>query len=112
MAARQAFKAAEAVREAAENDAKLVESKMVPISVLVSRKTKRLYVCQAFQQVFESPVTIENPELPIGTTLYTALRYTPDDSSLFWSALAMYPKAKPAPDRRSGFGKWQAEPML
>ena len=63
---------------------------MAPISVFISRKTQRLYVRQAFQPVFESPVTIQNPDDPIGTTIFTALGYMSDDADLRWSALAMY----------------------
>ena len=101
MAARDAFRAAEADRVAAENEAKLVESKMMPVSVLISRKTQRLYIRQAFRQVFEGAVTIQDPDRPIGTTLFTALRYTDNDSGLRWSAFTMYAKARVTPDHRS-----------
>jgi hypothetical protein len=101
MAARDAFRAAEAHRVAAESEAKLVESKMMPVSVLISRKTQRLYVRQAFQPVFEGAVTIQDPERPIGTTLFTALRYADDDSGLHWNALTMYAKPGVASDHRS-----------
>jgi L,D-transpeptidase catalytic domain len=101
MAARDAFRAAEVDRVAAENEARLVESKMMPVSVLISRKMQRLYIRQAFQQVFEGAVTIQDPDRPIGTTLFTALRYTDDYSGLHWSALTMYAKPRVAPDHRS-----------
>jgi hypothetical protein len=101
MAARDAFRAAETVRAAAENEAKLAESKMMPVSVLISRKTQRLYIRQAFQQVFEGVVTIQDPDRPIGTTLFTALRYTDDESGLHWSALTMYAKPRVASNHRS-----------
>jgi hypothetical protein len=104
MAARDAFRAAEVDRVAAETEAKLVESKMMPVSVLISRKTQRLYIRQAFQQVFEGAVTIQDPDRPIGTILFTALRYTNDGSGLRWSALTMYAKPRVAPDARSRGG--------
>jgi hypothetical protein len=110
VAARDAFRAAETDRVAAENDAKLVESKMMPVSILISRKTQRLYIRQAFQQVFEGAVTIQDPDRPIGTTLFTALRYTDDDSGLHWSALTMYAKPSVPPDHR--FRAAAREPMM
>jgi hypothetical protein len=110
MAARNAFRAADVDRVAAEDEARLVESKMMPVSVLISRKTQRLYIRQAFQQVFEGAVTIQDPDRPIGTTLFTALRYTDDNSGLHWSALTMYAKPRVAPDHRSRGGA--REPMI
>jgi hypothetical protein len=47
-----------------------------PISVLVSRKTQRLYVRRDFEPLFDSPVTIVDPDRPIGTHVYTALAQT------------------------------------
>ncbi len=44
-----------------------------PVSIFISRKTQRLYVRQAFQPVLEIPVTIQDPDLPIGTHVFTAL---------------------------------------
>jgi hypothetical protein len=110
VAAREEYKAAEAERVAAEEEVKLVESKMVPISVLISRKTQRLYVRQAFKPIFETGVTIQKPDDPIGTTLYIALNYMPDDMGLRWSALAMYPIPKAA--RARGRGESHAESAM
>jgi hypothetical protein len=103
-AAREEVKAAEAVRVAAQIAAKQAENKMAPVSVLVSLKTQRLYVRQAFKPIFETPITISNPETPIGTTIYTALSYTGDGSDVRWSALAMYPTgagAEPASGQKA-----------
>ena len=44
-----------------------------PISVFVSRKTGRLYVRKGFDEVFEAPVTIAEPDKPLGTHVFTAL---------------------------------------
>jgi hypothetical protein len=65
-------------------------AKAAPISVFISRKTQRLYARQAFQPIFESAVTIQNPDAPIGTIIFTALSYVNDGAELRWSALAMY----------------------
>jgi hypothetical protein len=102
-AARTAANAAEAARTAAQNEAKLAEAKMAPVSVFISRQTQRLYVRQSFQPIFDTEVTIRDPDTPIGTTIYTALSYAKDGADVRWSALAMYPNAgipEPAGSRR------------
>ena len=89
-AAREAVKTAEADKLAAQNEAKIAAAKLAPVSVFISRKTQRLYVRQAFQPIFDSPVTISNPDAPIGTVIYTALNYTNEGADVRWNALAMY----------------------
>jgi L,D-transpeptidase catalytic domain len=112
-AAREEFKAAEVARVAAENEAKIAEARMTPVSVFISRKTQRLYVRQAFQPIFEGPVAIQNPDDPIGTTIFTALSYMSADEDLRWSALAMYDNSKAAPAHRSrGSTERHVEPVV
>jgi hypothetical protein len=102
-AAREEAKAARAANVAAQNEAKLVADQMAPVSVFISRKTQRLYVRQAFEPLFESAVTIRDPGVPIGTTIFTALNYTGKDAAdLRWSALSMYADAA-SPKLASGF---------
>ncbi len=64
-------------------------SSKAPISVFISRKTKRLYVRQDFLPVFEVPVTIEQPEQRIGTHVFTALEYLPDHSTFRWNVVSL-----------------------
>ena len=87
--AREEAKTAEAARGAAASAAKEAAARMAPVSVFISRETQKLYVRQAFQPVFESPVTIRDPDRPIGTHLYTALEYTSGGDDVRWSALTM-----------------------
>ena len=42
--------------------------------MLISRKTQRLYVRQAFKPILDSPVTIADPDRPIGTHVFTAIQ--------------------------------------
>jgi hypothetical protein len=94
VAARVEAKAAREASEAAESEAKLAA--LPPVSVFISRKTQRLYVRQSFEPLFESGVTIRNPDAPIGTTLFTAIGYAGKGAGeLRWSALAMYPNMHP-----------------
>ena len=71
--------AAEAERQAARKEA--------PISVLISRKTQRLYVRQDFEPTFESPVTILDADRPIGTHVFTAMEKT--NGSMRWSVVSL-----------------------
>jgi len=63
--------------------------KLGPISVLVSRKTGKLYVRQNFQIVFEAAVTIREPERPLGIHVFTAMELKDDGASMRWTALTM-----------------------
>jgi hypothetical protein len=59
-----------------------------PISVYISRKTARLYVRKGFDEVFDAPVTITEPERPLGTHVFTALGGT-DGSGLRWNVASL-----------------------
>ena len=88
-AAREAAAAAETARAAAAEAARQVERELQPISVLISRKTQRLYVRQAFKPILESPVTIADPDRPIGTHVFTAIERSTDQANLRWSAISL-----------------------
>jgi hypothetical protein len=60
-----------------------------PISVLVSRKTGKLYVRQAFAPLFDAPIAIRNPELPLGTHIFTAMAFTLEDSAIRWNVVSL-----------------------
>jgi hypothetical protein len=87
--AREAAASAEAARAAATDAAREAARELQPVSVLISRKTQRLYVRQAFKPIFESPVTIADPDSPIGTHVFTATERTADDASLRWSVVSL-----------------------
>jgi hypothetical protein len=88
-AARDAAAAAETARAAAAEAARQAARELQPVSVLVSRKTQRLYVRQAFRPILESPVTIADPDRPIGTHVFTATERTADDAGLRWSVVSL-----------------------
>jgi len=58
------------------------------VAVFISRKEKRLYVRQGFVPVFDVPVTIEHPELPFGTHVFTALGSNPDGTGMRWNVMS------------------------
>ena len=98
-AARDAAKAAvtrKADTAKAARDAKLA---LEPVSVYISRATKKLYVRrnthkpapdgggEVFDTTIEVPVTIRNPDQPIGTHIFTAM--AKNDTGLRWSAVTI-----------------------
>lgn len=98
-AAKEAAKAAQ-TRKAdtakAANEAKLA---LEPVSVYISRATQKLYVRrnthkpapdgggEVFDATIEVPVTIRDPEKPIGTHVFTAVAR--NDSGLRWTAVTI-----------------------
>jgi hypothetical protein len=88
-AAREAAAAAETARAAAAEVARQVARQLEPASVLISRKTQRLYVRQAFEPIFDSPVTIADPDRPIGTHVFTATERSTGDTNMRWSVVSL-----------------------
>jgi len=99
-----AAKAADAAKAAATrktdtakaaNDAKLA---LEPVSVYISRATQKLYVRrnthkawpdggEVFDSSIEAPVTIRDPDKPIGTHIFTAMESS--DAGLRWTAVTI-----------------------
>ncbi len=99
-----ADKAAEAAKEAvakkAETASAADEAKLalVPVSIYISRATQKLYVRrntgkawpdggEVFDSSIEVPVTIRDPDRPIGTHVFTAM--APQGGGLRWSAVSI-----------------------
>jgi len=87
--ARAAVVVAEAERMAAVDAARQMARELEPVSVLISRKTQRLYVRQGFEPILESPVTILDADRPIGTHIFTALERTGGETNLRWSVVSL-----------------------
>ena len=87
--ARDAAAVAETARVAAAEAARQVAREREPVSVLISRKTQRLYVRQAFEPILESPVTILDADRPIGTHVFTAMERTNDDGNVRWTVVSL-----------------------
>jgi hypothetical protein len=97
-AAREAAKAAQtrmADTAKAANEAKLA---LEPASIFISRATQKLYVRrnthkrwpdggELFDATIEVPVTIRNPEKPIGTHVFTAVAR--NDAGLRWTSVTI-----------------------
>jgi hypothetical protein len=73
-----------------------------PISLFVSRRLGKLFVRKGFAPVFETPITIARPEMPLGTHIFTASRLTNEGGGVRWLAVSLgYDRAAGA----SGHGK-------
>jgi hypothetical protein len=73
--------------------------KKTPIAIFISRKTQRIYVRQNFEPIFDAAITVDHPEQPIGTHVFTAMAYLADGSTFRWDVVSMpgaQPKAKRA----------------
>ena len=71
-----------------------------PISVYISRKLGKLFVRKGFTEVFETAVTIANPDEPLGTHMFTALEGH-NDGTMRWNVASL------ATDRVVKPGKYQ-----
>jgi hypothetical protein len=86
-AAQDAAKAAEAKRADAAKTAREAKLALEPVSVFISRAAQKLYVRRGFEATLEVPVTIRNPDKPIGTHVFTAVAR--DEKGLRWTAVTI-----------------------
>lgn len=99
VAAKEAFKAADARKAAAVRAATDAKLALEPASVYISRATQKLYVRrnthkpapdgggEVFDTSIEVPVTIKNPDQPLGTHIFTAM--AKNDTGLRWSVVTI-----------------------
>jgi hypothetical protein len=99
--AREAAASAEAARVEAANAARELSRALEPVSVFISRKTQRLYVRRSFTPVLDMPITITDPERPLGTHVFTAMEPTGGNNGMRWSVVSLNESgdAKSALDR-------------
>jgi hypothetical protein len=97
-AAKDAAKAAETNKADAAKAASEAKLALDPVSVYISRATQKLYVRrnthkawpdggEVFDSTIEVPVTIRNPDRPIGTHVFTAMAR--NDAGLRWTAVTI-----------------------
>jgi L,D-transpeptidase-like protein len=63
--------------------------KIVPISVFVSGKLSKLFVRRGFAPLFDVPVRIQNPEVPLGTHVFTAMEFPKEAMTARWTVVSM-----------------------
>jgi hypothetical protein len=78
------------------------------VAVFVSRKEMKIFVRQGFVPLFDMPVTIDDPDRPLGTHVLTAMEVT--DNGMRWN-LVTIPTDPSAPvDQRDYSRKRSKEP--
>jgi L,D-transpeptidase catalytic domain len=96
--AADAAKAAAARKDDTAQAASAAKLAVEPVSIYISRATQKLYVRRNTQKAWpdggvvydtsiEVPVTIRDPDKPIGTHVFTAM--ASDDAGLSWSAVTI-----------------------
>ncbi|HEY5127100.1 MAG TPA: L,D-transpeptidase [Bradyrhizobium sp.] len=60
-----------------------------PVQVFVSRKQGKVFVRQGFEPLFEAPVTITEPDRPLGTHVFTAMQIQEDGAAMRWTAVTI-----------------------
>ncbi len=58
-------------------------------SVFISRKEGRLFVRQGFLPLFSTPVTVRQPDLPLGTHVFTAMGPKDGGPALRWTVVTI-----------------------
>jgi L,D-transpeptidase catalytic domain len=86
-AAQNAAKAADAKKVAAIAAARDAKLALEPVSLFVSRSTQRLYVRHGAETGYEVPVTIRDPDKPLGTHVFTAV--APASGGFRWTAVTI-----------------------
>lgn len=95
-AAARAAREAEDTSEATAKSLKAAERAVEPMHVFISRKERKLYVRQGFTPMFDAPVTFKNPDLALGTHLFTAIGTDETGKALRWNAVTMPERSGPA----------------
>lgn len=90
--ATDAFNVADAVKRKATQAAKEARRKTLPVSVFVSLKTQRVYVRQGHEAVLDSPVSIADPDIPIGTHTFTAVDFKGNGDDVRWNVVTLLPR--------------------
>jgi hypothetical protein len=94
------------------NIAKILAERAGPVAVFISRKESKIYVRQRFHPVFDAPITIADPQQPLGTHVFTAMEYLSDNSTFRWTAVTLPgepPRVEHHKDEKSGRGRHQRE---
>jgi L,D-transpeptidase catalytic domain len=66
-----------------------------PVSILVSKKDKRIYIRQGLASVLEAPAVVREPQIPLGTHLYLATGVQTDGQSLSWTVISLPAQSEP-----------------
>ena len=77
----------------------------------MSRKEKKIFVRQGLAPLFEMPVTIDSPDQPLGTHVFTAIQVTANGVGMRWNAV-MLPSRQLRTGEPTGKRKSVQQPTL
>jgi hypothetical protein len=81
---------------------------------MISKAEGKVLIRHGFRQIYEAPVTIRDPERPLGTHVYTATEFIDGGDTMRWLAVTV-PESKdgPAVARKvSRAARSEPEPMI
>ena len=78
-----------------------VPAKRTPIAIFISRKEKKIYVRQDFEPLFDAAITIERPDQPLGTHVFTAMEFLDDHATLRWNVVSLPGEPPQKPQRNA-----------
>jgi lipoprotein-anchoring transpeptidase ErfK/SrfK len=88
-AVKTALAAVDSAREADAAAKRREAKRKAPIHVFISRKTQKIYARQGYEPILEAAVTIDDPQRPLGTHVFTALAPEPDNRAMRWSVVSI-----------------------
>lgn len=100
-AAARAAREADLASEAANDELTLARRATSPISVFVSRQTGQVYVRQGFHEILAAPVSIAEPDRPLGTHVFTAVEEF-GDAEMRWVVVSVPTSGGTSPRSASG----------
>jgi lipoprotein-anchoring transpeptidase ErfK/SrfK len=80
------------------------------VSIFISRRDSRLYVRRGFQPLFDEPISIAAPELPLGTHVFTAVSEIDGGSKLDWTVVSPNGREAGAAGARRALDRIQLSP--
>jgi peptidoglycan hydrolase-like protein with peptidoglycan-binding domain len=88
MTAIKAFQKANGLRETGAFTDDLVK-KVYEAAAKSEPPTGHLFIRQEFNRVFDAPVSFKNPNQPLGTHVYSAMKFAPGDTKTQWMAITI-----------------------
>jgi len=82
------------------------------VAVFVSRKEKKIFVRQGMAPMFDMPISIDNPDQPLGLHVFTAMGTTDDGAGMRWNLMTIPTDGNAMPERSSRrHGREQPAPV-
>src|SRR6202035_2445148 len=82
------------------------------VAVFVSRKEKKIFVRQGMAPMFDMPISIDNPDQPLGLHVFTAMETTDDGAGMRWNLMTIPTDGNAMPERSSRrHGREQPAPV-